>query len=120
MYLDDIAVGIVEEDLVPAIDRALTPVGIGNTPGVEMRLESLEVIAAIGDMPAFHRIDDQAGAKSGLYIASGKMDLDRTIRDKGHIAGIAPGLFKNRQPLGLAIKPHDVLIETVHRLDIGC
>ena len=28
VHLDDIAVRIVEEDLVPAVDRALAPVGI--------------------------------------------------------------------------------------------
>ena len=69
MDLDDIAVGVVEEDLVPAIDSAFTPVGIGNALLVEMRLEGGQIIATIGDVPASHRIDDQAGAEPGLDVA---------------------------------------------------
>ena len=38
MYLDDIAVRIVEEDLVPAVHRTLAPVGIGDALCLEMRL----------------------------------------------------------------------------------
>ena len=68
MYLDDIAVRIVEEDLLPAVHRTLAPVGIGDALCLEMRLESGEVVTAIGNMPARNRIDDQPGAEPGLYI----------------------------------------------------
>ena len=44
MYLDDIAVRIVEEDLVPAVHRTLARVGIGDALCLKMRLEGCDVV----------------------------------------------------------------------------
>ena len=75
MNLDDIAVGVVEEDLVPAIDGAFTPVGIGNALLVEMRLEGGKLVSAIGDMAPGDRVDDQPGPEAGLDVATRQVHL---------------------------------------------
>ena len=38
VHLDDVAVRIVKENLVPAVHRTLAPVGIGDALCLEMRL----------------------------------------------------------------------------------
>ena len=52
VYLDDVAVRIVKENLVPAVYRTLAPVRIRDSLSLEMCLEGCEVVTAIGDMPA--------------------------------------------------------------------
>ena len=119
MDLDDIAVGVVEEDLVPAIDGAFAPVGIGNALLVEMRLEGGKIVTAIGDMALGDRIDDQPGPEAGLDVARRQMHLDVTVGHESDITGIAFRLFQHRQPLRLALESQNILIKAVHGLDIG-
>ena len=85
MYLDDVAIRIVEEDLVPTVHRALTPVGIGDALCLEMCLEGGEVVSSVGDMPARDRIDDQPGAEPGIYIPCCQVHLDRPVGDESHV-----------------------------------
>ena len=58
MHFDDIAFGIIEEDLMPAVHRPLAIVGIRDVLRFEPPLEGPDVIGAKGDMPTLERIDD--------------------------------------------------------------
>ena len=51
VYLDDAAVRIVKENLVPAVHRTLAPVRIEDAICLKMRLEGCDVVAAVGEMP---------------------------------------------------------------------
>ena len=50
VYLDDAAVRIVKENLVPAVHLTLAPVGIGDALCLKMRLEGCDFVAALGDI----------------------------------------------------------------------
>ena len=50
VYLDDVAVRIVKENLVPAVHRTLAPVGIVDALCLKMRLEGCDFVAAVGDI----------------------------------------------------------------------
>ena len=50
VHLDDVAVRIVKENLVPAVHRTLAPVGIGDALCLKMRLEGCNFVAAVGDI----------------------------------------------------------------------
>ena len=68
VHLNDVAIRIVKEDLMPAVDRALAPVGIGDALCLKLCLKGGEVVAAVGDMTTRDRIDNQLGLEPGLYI----------------------------------------------------
>ena len=51
VYLDNVAVRIVKENLMPAVHRTLAPVGIGDALCLKMRLEGCDVVTAVGNMP---------------------------------------------------------------------
>jgi hypothetical protein len=52
MHFDDVAGGIIEEDLIPAVHRPLATVGIGNVLFLEPLFESFNVIGAESDHPS--------------------------------------------------------------------
>src|SRR6266540_3767624 len=87
MHLDDVAVEIIEENLLPASHGPAAVVGIGNAFFLQMSLERGDVVGAEGNVAAFHRIDNIAGPKAGLEIPLGQMHLRHSIGDKGHIYG---------------------------------
>ena len=64
MHLDDVAVGVVEEDLVPAGHRPAAVVGIADTLLVEPLLECRDVVGAERDVAALDRVDHLAGAEA--------------------------------------------------------
>ena len=60
MHLDDVAVRIVEEDLVPAVHGPGAVVRIGHALFVEPLLEGGDVVGAEGDVAAFKkRLEDK-------------------------------------------------------------
>ena len=79
MYFDDITIRVVEENLLPARNRCLAPIRVGNALFLEMRFESGLIIGAIGNVTAFKRVDDMAGAKSDLQILLRQMRLDMAV-----------------------------------------
>ena len=48
MHLDDVPFGVVEENLVPLGGKGRAVIGIFDSIGAEMRLESLDVVGAKG------------------------------------------------------------------------
>ena len=56
MDLDDIAVRVVEKDLMPFLGGRVPIVGILHAFCLKMRLERFDVISAIRDVPPFNGI----------------------------------------------------------------
>ena len=56
--LDDVAVGVIEKDLLPTGHGGVPPIGKGDALVVQMRLERREIVGAIGNMPPRHGVDD--------------------------------------------------------------
>ena len=79
MYFDDITIRVVEENLLPTRNRCFAPIRIGNALFLKMRFESGQIICAIGNVTAFKRVHDMAGAKSDLQIRLSQVGLDVTI-----------------------------------------
>jgi hypothetical protein len=79
MDLDDVACGIVEENLMPAVHRPLAVVGIGDVLLLKPPFESFNIIGAEGDVAAFKRIDDVVGAEADAKICRGQMHLSLAI-----------------------------------------
>src|SRR5262245_18537767 len=89
MHFDDVAIGIVEEDLLPTLHRPSAEVGVGNAVLLEAPLECLDVIGAKGDVTTLDRVDDLAGAEAHAKILLGQVQLRGAIGDECHFAGIA-------------------------------
>ena len=87
--LDDIALGIVEEDLMPAVHRPLAVVGIGDVLLLEPPLEGRNVIGAEGDVTALERIDDVLGAEADAEVLGGQMYLGLAVGHEGDRGGVA-------------------------------
>ena len=75
MHLDDVPFGVVEENLVPLGGKGRAVIGIFDSIGAEMRLESLDVVGAKGDMASFHRIDVLAVSGGDIEILLGEVHL---------------------------------------------
>src|SRR5262249_59989785 len=89
MHLDDIALRIVEEDLIPTLHGPGAVVGIGEVFFVEPPLEGLDVIGAKGDVPALHGVDDLPGAKADAEVLFRQMKLRRAVGAEGNLARVA-------------------------------
>ncbi len=89
VHFDDVAVRIVEENLLPAGHRPVAKVGIFDALVVEPLLEGVEVVGAEGDVAALHRIDHLAGAEAYVHVLLGDMHLHRAVGDEGDVARIA-------------------------------
>ena len=75
MHFDDVAIWIVEENLVPARHCPVAPIGIRDTLVLKMTLEGLDIIGPVSDMPLVDRVDELSGPETGLDIAARQMGL---------------------------------------------
>ena len=114
--LDHVAIGIVEEDLVPAFHCVAAPVGIGYALILKMLFERRDIIGAIGDMAPFKRVNRVARAERVEHIAGCQVHLDVAISHKRHIPDQAFAVIDRRQVVGVIIaERQDIAIESVHR-----
>jgi hypothetical protein len=77
MHLDDVALRVVEENLVPAVHRPGTVVRIGDAFLVEPLLEGGNIVGAEGDMAALERIDRVLLAESDGEVLLRQVELRR-------------------------------------------
>src|SRR5437667_9336507 len=99
MHFDDVAVWVVEEDLVPAAHRPAAIIGILDALLAESLLECRDVVGAERDVAAVDRIDDLSGAKADAEILLGDVKLRRAVaheRDSARIALIRDALLPSR------------------------
>ena len=57
MDFNDVALRIMEEDLIPLGGEGGAIVGEGNVMVAKMPLEPFDIVSAKGDMPTFDRVD---------------------------------------------------------------
>ena len=89
MYLDDVALRVVEKDLVPFGGEGGAVIGKGNAVITEMLLEPLDVVRAKGDMAAFNRVDMSAVSRRHVQIPFGKMHLHAALRGEFDLTVVA-------------------------------
>src|ERR1700733_10659540 len=114
VYLNNIAIGIVKENLVPAVHRPFAVVGIGNALVLESLLEGLDVVGAKGDVTAFDRIDNVLHAEAQFEVLGGQMKLGLAIRHEGDGGGIAIRSDARIIQRGLRVQIKDGAIKLVH------
>jgi hypothetical protein len=87
--LDNVALGIVEEDLMPSFDGPRAEIGKGHVTLCQTALNALDIIGPERDMAAFKGIDGLLGAKRDVQIKGGQVHFARAIRQKSHASTIA-------------------------------
>src|SRR4029077_13262335 len=87
--LDDIALGVVEEDLMPAVHRPLAVVGIGDVLCREPPLEGGNIVGSDGDVAALEWIDSVVGAETDAEVLGGEMNLGLAVGHEGDRGGVA-------------------------------
>ena len=121
VHLDYVSFGIVEEDLMPFDCEGGAIIGIFNPFGAEMRLESLNVIGAKGDVASLHRIDVPSVSSGDIEILFGEVHLHAAFGGELDISVIT-GFFGSggaREILSCdIIHPEDIDIEFVQGIDV--
>src|SRR5882757_1458279 len=75
MDLDDVAVGVGDEHLVPSRDGPLAVVGIANTQFIAATHEAPDVVRTEAVMALGHRIDELLHLEAGIDVALGPVEL---------------------------------------------
>ena len=71
--LDDVALGIVEEDLMPSFDGPCAEISKGHVALGQTALDAFDVIRPESDMAALKRVDRLLGAKRHIQIEGGQV-----------------------------------------------
>ena len=90
MNLDDVALGIVEEDLV----QPSLPTFRSQSRGsflFEAALECLNVVGSKTEVAAVERVDEVLHAKPEVDVPSGEVEFDCPIGDEVDVSAIAVG-----------------------------
>ena len=66
MHLNDIAIRVVEKNLLPARNGCLTPVRKGDVVFVKVCFERLKIVSSIGYVPPLKRINCVTGPKTNM------------------------------------------------------
>src|SRR5690349_23742890 len=89
VHFDDVAFGVVKENLLPTAHRPGAVVRIGNALVLQALLKGLDIVGAEGYMAALHRVYCLAGAKIDAQILLCQVKLGRAVGTEGNPAGIA-------------------------------
>src|SRR5450755_880726 len=87
--LDDVALGIVEEDLMPSFDGPCAEIGKGHIALCQTALDAFDVIRPERDMTALKRVDGLLGAKRDVQIEGGQVHFALAIRQESYASAIA-------------------------------
>jgi hypothetical protein len=86
--LDNVAIRVLQEDLIPTGDRPAAIVGIADAQLVAPTHETLDVVSAETKVAMPHRIDGLLHLEAGIQVALGPMELDVAIREEVYLARI--------------------------------
>ena len=87
--LDDVALGIVEEDLMPSFNGPCPEIGKGHVPLGQTTLDAFDVIRPESDMAALKRVDGLLGAKRDIEVERGQVHFALAVRQEGNASAIA-------------------------------
>ncbi len=121
MHLDDVPFWVVEENLVPLSGKGRAVIGIFDSIGAEMRLESLDVVGAKGDMASFHRIDVPTVSGGDIEILLGEVHLHAAFGgelDMPVITGLVGSVGAWEMLWCNIIHLQDIDIEFVQSIDV--
>jgi len=121
MHLNDVAFGIIKEDLIPFLGKSGSIIGKGNALVVKMRLERLYIIGAKGDMAALYRVDMPAVSDRHIEITLGKMHLHIAVGGKSDlavIAGFIVGIGARKILWGDGVHPQNIDIKILQGVDV--
>ena len=93
MYLDDVALRVVEKDLVPFGGEGGAVIGKGDAVVAKMLLEPLDVVGAESDMASLDRVDMAAVSRRDVQIPFGKMHLHAAFSGEFDLA-VVPGVVR--------------------------
>lgn len=122
MHFDHVAIGVVEENLVPAAHGPGTVIGIAHAFGVQMLLESDDVVGAKSNVAALEWIDRLILTETDGEVPLGQVHFRRAVGDEGDGAAIAARVVGDdpvRFALRLGSQIENVAIELVQRRDVG-
>jgi len=119
MNLDDVAVGIVEENLLPPVHRPGAIVGVGDPVLLEAPLECFEIVGSEGDVASLQRIYSLPSPERDTQILFRQMDLGMSVSDEPDLAGIPLGDDSRRLQGGLVLQAENCPVEVGHPGHIG-
>lgn len=115
MYLNHVALGVVEKDLVPLFCEGSPVVRVRNPVVVQKGFECFDVVGSERNVTAFHRVDHLAIFERNVQVSFGEMHLHIPVCRKPYMAAISCILCLIRarkvlywnvvQPKHLGIKP---------------
>jgi hypothetical protein len=114
MDLDDVAIGVVQEDLVPTSDSPNAVIRVTNTELIEPPFERHDVIGTETEMPVMHRVDELLHFEPGKQILLGEMKFDGAVAYKINFAVVAnfrTAVVNARSPIVDCAEVEDRLIE---------
>ena len=91
MYLDDVAVGIVEEYLIPTGHRPCSVIRIGDFLFFEAALEGLNVVRSKAEVAPIQRIDDVLHAEAEVDIPARQVKFDRSVSHEVDVSPVTIG-----------------------------
>src|SRR5262245_63326182 len=89
VHLDDLAVRVVEEDLLPALHGPGAIVRERDALGLEARLEGVDVVGAEGDVAALDGVDRLPRAEAYPQVLLGEVELGGAVAQERDLAGVA-------------------------------
>src|SRR6516162_6733490 len=89
MNLDDVALGVVEEDLMPAVHGPGAIVRVGDAFLVEPLLEGRDIVGSERNVSALQRVDGLFGAEPDGEVLLREVELRGAIMQKRDIATVA-------------------------------
>src|SRR5215472_856117 len=91
MHLDDVALRVMEEDLMPAVHRPGAVVRVGDALLVEPLLEGGDIVGAERNVSALQRVDRVFGAEADAEVLLRQVKLGGAIMQKRDVAAVTLG-----------------------------
>ena len=121
MHFDDIALGILEKDLMPLLGKGRAIVGIGDALTVKVFQKSRQVVRPKRDVAPVDGVDHLPVAKRDIKLTLGQMHLHRPLRRKADLAIItcrALGLGARKVVLRNVVQLKQPRVKIVHPVDV--
>src|SRR5262245_51580737 len=115
---DDVAVRVVEKNLLPAGHRPIAVIRIFDALVLETPLERIQIVGAKSDVAALHGIDHLASTKTDIHVLFGDVHLYRAVGDEGDVSWIALVSHAVATHVGNCLHVENVSIEFVHHRDV--
>src|SRR5690606_33772583 len=114
MNLDDVAIRIVKEDLLPAVHRPSAIIRKRDALFLEPLLEGLDVVRSKSDMASLQRVDGVSGPKGAVQVSFGQVQLHVPVRHEADLSRIPLRGHAGGVELRILLELEDVTVELSH------